>query len=147
MKKRITAILMAVLILLTTFQYDWTPMGQAEAADNVSVTIHYRRFDANYENWNVWLWPDGGDGSAYEFTGEDEYGVVLQTELTGVSAEKLGFIVRLGEWELKDVDADRFIDISDGSGAVEIYLLEGDATIYTSADAVDMSPTDRKSVV
>lgn len=140
MKKRIWAFIITVCLLLTGF-CNWSEMEYVEAADEVEVTIHYHRYDGNYDKWSMWLWADGRDGRAYEFTGMDEYGAYLTTvmpDMDGVNS--IGFIVRKGEWEMKDVEQDRFIDISDGTGKVEIYLLEGDAKYYPDASTVDLSP-------
>ncbi|WP_347073802.1 pullulanase-associated domain-containing protein, partial [Escherichia coli] len=49
--------------------------------ENVKVTIHYARYDQNYEGWDLWVWPDGKDGQAVQFKGEDKFGKVATVEL------------------------------------------------------------------
>jgi len=98
------------------------------ASEETTVIIHYKPAADNTLDWNLWIWPDGGEGSVYHFDGEDDFGKVATVKLSG-NHTKVGFIVRTDAWE-KDVDADRFVEVSGGSA--EIWLLSGDATIYTS---------------
>lgn len=107
----------------------------------LTLKVHYRRFDENYEGWNLWVWPKGGEGAAYEFTSSDAYGAVAEIPVVSGDAEELGIIVRKGEWEAKDVDMDRFIPLSKAQdGVLELYLLEKDATLYYTLEEVDLSP-------
>ena len=70
----IFAVVMGLLAGCTT-----APSAQQEAAPEASstetvasqdktLTIHYLRYDENYEPWNLWLWAEGSEGSVYEFT-------------------------------------------------------------------------------
>lgn len=111
----------------------------AKTPDKVKVIIHYRRTDNNYTDWNLWIWPDGGDGKAYDFTGEDDYGKVATAEITGVAETgKIGFIVREGDWKSKDVDKDRFITDISADGVAEIWVLQGEEKIYTAKADVEL---------
>ncbi|MGB4263076.1 MAG: type I pullulanase, partial [Fervidobacterium sp.] len=58
-----------------------------------------------------------------------DYGVVAKVTLAD-TLTKVGIIVRLNEWQQKDVSADRFITIKDGKA--EVWLLQGIEQIYTS---------------
>ncbi|HSL86810.1 MAG TPA: type I pullulanase, partial [Bacteroidales bacterium] len=108
---------------------------------DLELRIHYRRFDENYDNWNLWIWPKGGEGQAYDFNSEDAYGKLAVIGLDVADATEIGFIIRKGEWEAKDVDMDRFISVSQSvDGVLDVYLLEKDPNIYYSEDDVDLSP-------
>lgn len=140
-KKIATGVLIFLLVLGII-----APGIEVLAADSVTVTIHYRRHDRAYENWSVWIWASGKDGSAYEFTEEDAYGQVCVAEIdTTGDVDQIGFIVRLGEWEKKDIDMDRFVTISEDQTEVEIYLLEADESIYESESEVDLTPKIRSA--
>lgn len=111
----------------------------AKVPDKVKVIIHYRRLDNNYTDWNLWIWPDGGNGQAYEFTGEDDFGKVATVEVTGVAeAGKIGFIVREGDWKSKDVDKDRFITEISDDGVAEIWVLQGEEKFYYKKEDVEL---------
>lgn len=112
-------------------------------ADKVTLKIHYRRFDQQYEGWNLWLWPKTQEGKSFEFTGKDDFGAFADVTFEGIKGiEEIGMIVRKGEWEAKDVDSDRFINISkvDAKGIVHVYVVQGTATLYDDVKQIDLSP-------
>ncbi|MCH5351474.1 MAG: type I pullulanase [Clostridiales bacterium] len=111
------------------------------AARTVEVTINYFRPNADYANWNLWIWPNGGDGKAYQFTSEttatktgSKVWKSATANIEGVSdsgKEAIGFIVRLGEWQEKDISSDRFIlseKIVDNK--VTIWVVSADSEFY-----------------
>jgi pullulanase len=114
----------------------------ANTLDEITLRIHYHRFDEDYNGWNIWLWPKDGEGTPYSFNNEDEYGVFFEQKLSGLSGiNEIGLIVRLNEWEAKDIDEDRFVKIENlNDNILEIYLVQGDKKIYTDKSKVDMSP-------
>lgn len=113
-----------------------TPAGEGD----ITVNVHYHRYDEIYDGWNLWLWPDGGDGASYDFSGSDDFGKIATVKAQS-SAGKLGIIVRLNDWEQKDVDSDRFIETSKAvNGVLDVYLVQGDENIYFGADEMDLSP-------
>ena len=114
-----------------------------------TIVVHYHRFDGNYEGWNLWIWPVkpiSEHGKAYQFTERDDFGVkatvVLPMKLT-----KVGIIVRLREWEAKDVAKDRFINIKDGKA--EVWIIQGVEEIFyekpdmTTIEKRLFSPTNK----
>ena len=113
-----------------------------EYLDEPSIMIHYQRNDENYSDWALWLWADGLDGQEYAFNYSDDFGVIayyaLSTFGDSVPEGQLGFIIKsVGTWDAKDVDSDRFVDFSaleiDDNQIYHIYLLTGDAHIYTDS--------------
>jgi len=143
-KKRIIAFLTAIILVLSLLGNIGHKEIQTKASaleDNVHINIHYHRFDGNYEGWNVWVWPKDKDGSAHQFNGEDDFGKVLSLTLDKAGLESVGFIIRLNEWEKKDFDADRYIDITQAvNNQVDVYILEGDGKVYQDASDIDLSP-------
>ena len=140
MKKVISLIMMMVMIfgLLPA-----TELSSAEQVDQLKMEIHYHRFDGNYEGWNLWIWAKGKDGASYEFNTEDAYGKKAEVVLEGIGdAEEIGFIIRKGEWEAKDVESDRFVSVNqiNSEGVLEIFLVQGAERIYYSESEIDLSP-------
>ncbi|WP_105615258.1 type I pullulanase [Vallitalea okinawensis] len=124
-----------------TVSADESPEVNTE--DSTNLRVHYRRYDNNYEGWNLWLWPEGGEGSAYQFNDEDEFGKIAEVEVPntkGVSG--IGVIVRMNEWEAKDIDEDRYMEISKvgDDGILDLYILQGDSTLYYDQEDIDLSP-------
>ena len=128
--KAIVAFLMIAALILPTCGL----FGQnisAHAEGGVILKLHYHREDGDYEPWDVWLWPAGGEGSGYAFADEDGEKVATMEVPAGVSS--IGFIVRTQDWS-KDIESDQFIDISEVvSGTVHAYVeskVEGYTKIY-----------------
>ena len=101
-----------------------------------SVSFHYHRNDGDYTNWNLWLWEKNKDGKAYDFNGTDDWGAVATYPLSTWDDpinSTLGFIVRKGNWDAKDVESDRFVDFKKFEmidNIYNIYLKSGDPKIY-----------------
>jgi pullulanase len=136
-----------LLVLMLAFFVAFTTTNTQVHADTATKLVaHYHRFDPNYAGWNLWLWqsaPTSGDGAAYNFTGDDAFGKVMELELAGTPLEgstEIGVIVRTASWE-KDVAIDRFIDMTNpnAQGEVHVYLVSGDSTIYYDDSGIDIS--------
>lgn len=106
---------------------------------DLTVTLHYHRYDGNYTGWNVWIWPEGKDGAQYEFAETDDFGVICKFGMEATA--NIGFIVKLNGWDKKDCGGDRFIPTSHAvDGNLEVWLVEEDQTIYYDINDVDLSP-------
>lgn len=106
-------------------------------ADEPVLVVHYHRPDDAYDRWNVWTWRDGGDGSAVAFDNETPFGTFAVISPEPGTARQ-GLIVRRGNWEAKDVDQDRWIDLDD-DGFTEVWLVAGDPRVYRDPANVDLS--------
>ncbi|MFK5884007.1 MAG: type I pullulanase, partial [Candidatus Izemoplasma sp.] len=136
----------SLIILMTFFVGVISINTSVHATEADKLIIHYHRFDDDYGSWGLWLWanqPTPGDGLYKLFDQTDDFGEYYEIDLAGSYLEgstRIGFIVRDGSWT-KDIAADRFIDMTspDVNGDVHVYLVSGDATIYSDASAVDTS--------
>jgi len=136
---------MILFLSLSLFLFTITAF-QVKAANAETLIIHYFRFDASYSNWSLWLWenqPSPGEGSRFNFTGEDDFGKVLTLTLDGSileDATRVGFIVSTPSWE-KDVAQDRFINLSNANelGEIHVYLIQSDQNVYYDIDDADTS--------
>lgn len=124
------------LILASLVSFTLAAPPAAALPETTEITIHYHRFDGDYKDWNLWLWPKGGDGASYAFTEDDSFGKVAKVKVPGTAkVDEIGLIVRLAEWSSKDVAEDRYIkNFKDGKA--EIWLIQSDATIYDSRPAI-----------
>ncbi|MEY4990370.1 MAG: type pullulanase, partial [Actinomycetota bacterium] len=128
--RRILSALVAALLAVTAL----TPANALN--ETTELTIHYSRFEGDYKDWNLWLWPKGGEGKSYEFTEDDSFGKVARVKVPGTAnVQEIGIIVRLGEWQTKDVQQDRFITKFE-NGKAEIWLIQADPTIYYAKPVV-----------
>ena len=135
MKRRIRAFLLALVMVFTTIA---ASLGNATVfkADELIIKLHYNRPDGNYDNWSVWFWAP--TGVAVPFA--EENGEMVATYTVEAGAMEVGYIVRLGEWEMKDVDKDQFIDVSAYiSGTLHVYVESGveGHTVVEGSDVVN----------
>lgn len=102
--------------------------GQEE--ETLTLEIHYIRQEEDYEGWNLWLWQEGEEGQAYPFQVE-EGGACSRITLDHVDeSARIGILIRKGEWEEKDIDEDRFLDLSQmKDGHLTVWLWQGAETI------------------
>ncbi len=144
-----------IAVLLLVLFAPFVKTVQAESA-TTHIYVHYYRYAEDYTGWNVWMWqnqPEAKPGSAYQFMDDDtdpEHnfgGKVAKIPLTGdlEGSERVGIIIRRGEWAAKDLEIDRFFDVPATSpdGIHHVYLVEGDQRIGTSIndpEGPDKSP-------
>jgi pullulanase len=113
-----------------------------------TLVIHFRRNDAQYKNYGLWLWVPGVASRVSAFNYQDKFGVAAAyplSDFANVLSKNLGLIVVKGtikdgdtswgsDWS-KDYGNDRIIDlntIDKESNGYNLYLLSGDGEIYTS---------------
>jgi len=125
--------------------------AQAALPDTVHLTVHYQRTVSDYKDWNVYLWRDlPGTANDKEvsatgiaFTAQDDFGAIATTDISGVASfDGLGIIIRRGAWVEKEGSIDRFITAFDSSGKAEVWIRQGDKTIYTAlpTGAIPINP-------
>lgn len=139
MKRKIISIILLFSMIISIFSV--IPAKNAKA-EGTTIKIHYHRFDSDYDGWNIWAWPEAKDGAAYDFNEVDDFGALGEFTVENLEqVDNLGFIIRLNEWEEKDVDADRFISLDNIKDQVlEFYLVQGDPQVYTKIEDIDLSP-------
>lgn len=129
-KKQITAGMLVLLMIFMTVVSVLTPGITVQAA-GTTLIIHYgERADNSYEGWNLWIWEEGREGQRVDFTDADDFGKVAVYQ-TNRKPGSIGFILRLNEWEDKDMGDDRFVTM-DGE-TVEIWVTSGEAEFTTEA--------------
>ncbi|KGX93933.1 alpha-dextrin endo-1,6-alpha-glucosidase [Pontibacillus halophilus JSM 076056 = DSM 19796] len=104
-----------------------------EKSQTYTYTINYFRYDQQANSWNLWLWEDGQDGGSYGFETVTEDGFAQGTY--EIESKVLNILPRLGEWEAKDMEVKA--EIPSGESSVEVWLVEGDDTVYYSKDRVN----------
>lgn len=122
------------------------PASPAKAASDLTVNIHYHRYAQDYDGWNIWSWVAGGEGAAYEFSVEDEFGkTATYTIPIEDGTTQLGFIVRhstsSNAWDNKDTGSDRFMDLTKAKdGVIDIYVIQDDTSFGYAKDEMNLAP-------
>jgi len=121
MKRRIRAFLLALVMVFTTVAATFGDVTTFKA-DELTIKLHYNRPDGNYDNWTVWFWSSDSLNAPLA----EENGEMVATYPVPAGTMEVGYIVRFGEWEKKDVDKDQFIDVSAYlSGTIHVYVESG----------------------
>lgn len=121
MKKRLKALLIALVLLVTSvISINGDYMVANAANDGITVNFHFTGA-SSYDDYRLWLWTIGDGWEAKMTAGANEATYAMQTE---TSTLKIGYVVKKGEgWEGKDYSEDRFVDLSKYvSGTVEVYI-------------------------
>ncbi|CAM4250662.1 pullulanase [Bacillus manliponensis] len=133
--------------------YTTSPDGPEELPSykNINLKIHYSRYDGNYNDWNLWIWPEGKEGQAVSFTEEDEYGKVANIQLESAEGiQKVGFIVRKSlaenEWAYQEF-GERYITKFNKDGSAEIWLSQGMKGVYYDRDKVKNKPEIKRASI
>ncbi len=122
----------------------------AQAAGTDVVTIHYHRYDGDYEGLGIWTWDERENRTPEQNeifpVGEDGFGKILRFSPgeygTNGDPAGVGIIPRLrGSWNHKD-GGDRFWRPAMGN---EIWLIGNDPNIYTSPP--DVSPRIHSALI
>jgi pullulanase len=96
------------------------------------LIVHYHRPDGDYADWFVHAWGDVADDLGYPagspFAGEEEFGRFAAVRLAP-DAREVGFLV-VHRFGAKDVDVDRWVDISEMS---EIWVTANDRRVAVEA--------------
>ncbi|TFE02503.1 type I pullulanase [Jeotgalibacillus sp. R-1-5s-1] len=111
----------------------------------VTITLHYHRYDHDYDGWNLWVWLEGQKGKMVEFSSQDSYGkkaVFTMEDPAGI--KRVGFIIRKSteenDWASKRFD-DRFISSFNKEGQAEVWLMQGMEKIYTHINDITVYPS------
>lgn len=121
--------LLAVLLLFPVKAY-------AVETGDLAVTFHYVRAEQDYEGFRIWSWVDDQEGKEYGFSGVDGHGARTMVSYSDISEDsRIGFLIKLNDWESGEIRADRFLDLSKiQNGALDVYILQSEAQVYYSQD-------------
>lgn len=124
MKKRLKALLMALVMMVTTVISLNGNYITAKADDGITVVFHFTKDDNDYSDYRMWLWTIG-DGFEVNMTAGATEATYVLNETSATL--QVGYIIKRGEgWEAKDYDSDRFVDLTQVvSGQVDVYIKSG----------------------
>lgn len=91
-----------------------------------TVEIEYDRPDHHYDGWNVWVWGTGMHEGKIPFHPTSDGRVVAQVKVAP-GMKRMGYIIRLNEWERREGDRDLFIDLpsSPGNEPIKVKVKSG----------------------
>jgi pullulanase len=91
------------------------------------LTIHYHRYDGNYENWTLWTWLDDYTREI-ESVAVDSFGVVFKMNINDYpESGGVNILPKFKRWENKDEPSRTW----NRAIKKEIWIVEADHQIYT----------------
>lgn len=140
-----------MLTVLTTEPIKPTPEPNKTTT---TLKIHYFRYDSDYKTWNIWLWPQGGNGGNITFDKNedgyltDDFGAYATIDLSLYEgATYFGILIKDASWN-KDIAEDRFFEVpAEAPGGIfDIYLAQGEKTIGLGNDDPNKPTTAHKLI-
>lgn len=90
-----------------------------------TIEIEYDRPDREYEGWNVWVWGTGIHDGKIPFYAQPDGRVIAQVKVAPM-IKRIGYIIRLNEWERREGDRDLFIDLPpSGTERIKVKVKSG----------------------
>ena len=113
-----------------------TPEVKPLMDETKSVTFHYHRTDNDYNNYGLWIWGTGENGSFHTFEGDDAYGKFVTVPLSNYKIKtEINVIIRYGDWAKQTSDLKVELEpLTAVEDVYHIYLINMDNDIYTSAE-------------
>ncbi|MBD8500400.1 type I pullulanase [Paenibacillus arenosi] len=94
------------------------------------IELNYVRPDKNYKDWSLWVWQTGIKDDEHLFKKFDNGMATALIEI-GPDTEKIGFIIKKGNWEQKDTDSDRFVVTNVNDTLTKVYVYSGKTEMRT----------------
>ncbi|WP_057491449.1 type I pullulanase [Streptococcus orisasini] len=107
------------------------------------VVVHYHSNKGNYFNFSMWQWLEGQMGRDTSFSRFDSFGIVgsLNYE-SDYFQDQVYLIVKNTDWSVRTPDFK--INCHPGLSKVEVWIVEGDDTLYYSRQAAVTSHAYRR---
>lgn len=104
------------------------------------VTIHYHRYDQNYDHWTLWTWLDHKT-IELKPAGQDNFGLIFNLNFDNYPPKgNINFLPKFKDWQNKGIE--RFVTRSSHG---EIWVLEGQKEIFIEKPS--LSPFVRKAFI
>ncbi len=148
--KKILLILVSFIGLVFFANINALNAQEVQSTAGDTVNINYFRYAADFDGWQMWLWPEGGNGKFVEFDTVDGNWATASIDLTDeenaayVGVERFGVLVVRGEWLERDIEYDRYIELKWVGSECFSYLGQGDGNIGYTLDDPNGPDTSHK---
>lgn len=134
--KKTLSVLISALLAFAGLSVVTAP---AHAAEH-TVIMHYHRFDASYEDWNLWFWGTSSvDETNDQYFEVDEnastYAATFEFTVDTAETSGFGFVLRsISDWSeyydgCKD-GGDHFVSLNLDSDTTEVWVVEGSDEVF-----------------
>lgn len=125
------AVVLSVLLIISSFA-GISPSAFADSG-NKKIVLSYERSDENYDGWNLWVWGTGIKDDQVDFT-EFQEGRAFATIEVAKGIDRVGYIIRKGDWEEKDIDSDRHILVNKQDNTTKVHVKSGEVNVHQIPD-------------
>ncbi|MCD8500655.1 MAG: pullulanase, partial [Bacillaceae bacterium] len=94
------------------------------------IRLVYDRPDADYTNWDVWVWGTGAQDGNHDFV-RFEDGKAIAEIGVGADATRVGFIVRQIGWANREPGGDRHITVNKLDPITKVFVTSGETAFHT----------------
>lgn len=126
--RKVVSFWLSLIMVFSVFT-SYIPVVSADSPERY-IHFEYERPDGDYDGWNLWVWGTGAQDDQIDFT-RFENGKAIAKINVGNQADQVGFIVRKGNWEEKDPDADRNIKLLKNDLVTKVYVTSGQLEFHT----------------
>ncbi|WP_068504859.1 type I pullulanase [Paenibacillus kribbensis] len=99
-------------------------IATGESASFRTVELIYERADRQYSGWNVWVWGTGYRDGHVELRDLEDGRAVARIQVA-LDVQRIGYIVRLNQWDAKDIEADRYIEVDPTRSVMQVLIHSG----------------------
>ncbi|WP_411343424.1 type I pullulanase [Paenibacillus sp. WLX1005] len=90
-----------------------------------SIEVEYERPNQDYRGWNLWVWGSVLGHRQVDFD-RVEHGRAIARIPVAPDETNIGFIIRLKDWQAKDIDTDRYIFVDTKQDSMKVVIKSGD---------------------
>ena len=128
-----------ILIILVFVIFIFEACNNKRKNSMDTLTIHYHRYDNQYDNWSLWTWLDDNK-SEIKSSEKDSFGIIFNVNIDNFPPKgNINFIPKYKDWERKDAPDRYWIRTT----PTKIWVLEGIETVYF--EKPDTQPFIRKA--
>ncbi|MEC0235077.1 type I pullulanase [Paenibacillus kribbensis] len=99
-------------------------IATGETASFRTIELIYERADRQYSGWNVWVWGTGCRDGHVELRDLEDGRAVARIQVA-LDVQRIGYIVRLNQWDAKDIEADRYIEVDPTRSVMQVLIHSG----------------------
>ncbi len=97
------------------------------------IEVEYERPNQDYRGWNLWVWGSVLGHRQVDFDRFENGRAIARIQIAP-DETNIGFIIRLKDWQAKDIDTDRYIFVDTKQDSMKVLIKSGDPEI-------DIEPT------
>ncbi len=88
------------------------------------IEVEYERPNQDYRGWNLWVWGSVLGHRQVDFDRFENGRAIARIQIAP-DETNIGFIIRLKDWQAKDIDTDRYIFVDTKQDSMKVLIKSG----------------------